>query len=87
MLIGKLKGKWGPRLPTTRWLMKQARLLISRLERLTSDSAWARRASGCRGTLIRLIGRVEAGSEPSPTPIAEPKLNPQTTQDLQRLLN
>jgi hypothetical protein len=42
-------------------LLKQARLLATRLERLTPDSAWARRASGCRGTLIRLIAELEQG--------------------------
>ncbi len=37
------------------YLVKQARLVIGRLERLTPDSLWARKASGCRGTLLRLV--------------------------------
>jgi hypothetical protein len=36
-------------------LVKQAKLLIPRLEKITSDSSWAHRASGCRGSLIRLL--------------------------------
>lgn len=68
-------------------LLKQARLLISRLERLTPDSAWARRASGCRGTLIRLVGKVEAGSKPSRSPTAVLKLNHKTLRDLKRVLD
>ncbi len=51
-------------------LLKQARLLIPRLERLTPDSGWARRASGCRGSLLRLTENLEAhtasGSPPGP---------------------
>jgi hypothetical protein len=30
-----------------------ARLLVSRLERLSADSLWAHRASGLRGSLLR----------------------------------
>jgi hypothetical protein len=40
-------------------LLKQARMLIPRLERLSPDSSWAHRASGCRGTLLRLFQQVE----------------------------
>ena len=36
-------------------LIKQAKLIIPRLEKITPDSSWAHRASGCRGTLIRLM--------------------------------
>lgn len=36
-------------------LIKQAKLIIPRLEKITPDSSWAHRASGCRGTLIRLV--------------------------------
>ena len=39
--------------------LDQARLLASRLERLSVDSQWARRASGMRGALLRLIDRLE----------------------------
>jgi hypothetical protein len=54
-----------PTLPLSRQraiLLKQARLLIPRLERLPPDSSWARRASGCRGTLLRHIEHLESGS-------------------------
>jgi len=43
-------------------LVEQAKLLVSRLERLSADSIWAHRASGFRGSLIRRIDRVESGS-------------------------
>jgi hypothetical protein len=36
-------------------LVDQALMLITRLERLSADSTWARRASGCRGTLLKLL--------------------------------
>jgi hypothetical protein len=37
------------------------RLLIARLERLSADSLWARRASGCRGALLKLQEEIESG--------------------------
>jgi hypothetical protein len=36
-------------------LVKQAELIIPRLEKITPDSSWAHKASGCRGSLIRLL--------------------------------
>lgn len=44
--------------PALKDLLPLARLLISRLERLSADSYWAHQASGVRGALIR---RVETG--------------------------
>ena len=41
-------------------LLKQAQMLIPRLERLSPDSSWAHRASGCRGTLLRLSRRLDS---------------------------
>jgi hypothetical protein len=38
------------------------RLLTSRLERLSVDSIWARRASGLRGSLVRAIEDADAGN-------------------------
>lgn len=46
--------------------MRQAeflRLLISRLERLSADSHWARRASGLRGNLLKVMDALEEGVE------------------------
>ncbi len=40
--------------------LRQARLLAQRLERLSADSRWARRASGLRGALLRSIEALEA---------------------------
>ena len=41
------------------------RMLTTRLERLSVDSIWARRASGLRGSLIRALSAAEAGAAPS----------------------
>ncbi len=37
------------------------RLLASRLERLSVDSIWARRASGMRGSVIKTLELVDGG--------------------------
>jgi hypothetical protein len=37
------------------------RLLIARLERLSVDSHWARRASGLRGNMVKLLEEVDSG--------------------------
>jgi hypothetical protein len=39
------------------------RLLISRLERLSVDSHWARRASGLRGNIVKVLEEAEAGKK------------------------
>lgn len=36
-------------------LLRQARFLVSRLERLSADSVWAHKASGIRGALLRIV--------------------------------
>jgi hypothetical protein len=41
------------------------RMLTRRLERLSVDSIWARRASGLRGSLIKALAAAETGSPPS----------------------
>jgi len=40
-------------------------MLTQRLERLSVDSIWARRASGLRGSLVKALSAAEAGSPPS----------------------
>jgi len=42
------------------------KLLAHRLERLNVDSLWARRASGTRGNIIKLIAEIEAGGDVDP---------------------
>jgi len=37
------------------------RLLLARLERISADSVWAHRASGVRGSLLRMMDKVEKG--------------------------
>ena len=39
------------------------KLLARRLERLNVDSLWARRASGTRGNIIKIVAEIEAGKE------------------------
>ncbi len=39
-----------------------ARLLVSRLERLSADSIWAHRASGLRGSILRYVELMESNS-------------------------
>jgi hypothetical protein len=36
------------------------RLLAARLERLSADSRWARRASGLRGNIVKVLEEVES---------------------------
>jgi len=40
-------------------------MLTHRLERLSVDSIWARRASGLRGSLIKALSAAEAGQPPT----------------------
>jgi hypothetical protein len=46
------------------------RLLAARLERLSVDSRWARRASGVRGNIIKVLDEADSG-----TPVAAPRLD------------
>ena len=46
------------------------RLLAARLERLSVDSRWARRASGLRGNIIKILEQADAGE-----PVAAMRLN------------
>jgi len=39
------------------------RLLVGRMERLSVDSIWARRASGLRGNMVKLLEEIEAGQD------------------------
>jgi len=38
-------------------------LLIARLERISADSFWAHRASGVKGSLLRLLEKSEKGHQ------------------------
>jgi hypothetical protein len=49
-------------LPDERSRIEMLRLLASRLERLSADSRWARRASGLRGNIVRVLEEAEAGT-------------------------
>jgi hypothetical protein len=41
-------------------------MLTERLERISADSIWAHRASGVRGSLLRLLDEGEKGHQPDP---------------------
>ena len=47
------------------------RLLAKRLERLSVDSLWARRASGLRGNIIKVLEEFDTGQDVEPE-----RLNP-----------
>ena len=47
------------------------RMMAERLERLSVDSHWARRASGLRGNMIKVLEEIDAGQE-----IETKRLNP-----------
>jgi len=36
-------------------IVRRARVLLNRLERLSADSSWAHRASGLRGSIMRIL--------------------------------
>jgi hypothetical protein len=42
-------------------------LLIARLERISADSFWAHRASGVKGSLLRMMEKSEMGRPPRQT--------------------
>jgi hypothetical protein len=46
------------------------RLLLARLERISADSIWAHRASGVRGSLLRLLEEGEKGLPTDPEAIS-----------------
>ena len=39
------------------------RMMSARLERLSVDSHWARRASGLRGNMIKVLEEIDAGQQ------------------------
>jgi hypothetical protein len=52
--------------PTDPRQLELLRLLAARLERLSVDSHWARRASGLRGNLIKVLEEADSGQEIPP---------------------
>ncbi len=51
-------------------LLDEAHMLISRLERISADSTWARRSSGHRGALLKWVEAIE-GMDRSQEPLEE----------------
>ena len=46
--------------------VKMILMLLDRLEHIPADSAWAHRASGMRGALIRMVEQMEMGNSIDP---------------------
>lgn len=46
--------------------IEMLRLLADRLERLSVDSLWARRASGLRGNMIKVLEEFDSGQDIKP---------------------
>jgi hypothetical protein len=59
----KVESRLTQRDPTERQIA-YARLLVSRLERLSADSYWAHQASGLRGSLLRCLQQVDSRGRP-----------------------
>lgn len=53
-------------MPSQRSHLHLLRMLTERLERISADSVWAHRASGVRGSLLRLLEEGEQGAQPNP---------------------
>jgi len=56
-------------MPAERSHLNLIRMLSERLERISADSIWAHRASGVRGSLLRLLEEGEKGVQPEPKTI------------------
>ena len=65
------------------FLIDQVRLLISRLERISADSSWARRSSGQRGVLLRWLDLYAQRRQHSPQ---IPPFTAAETEQLRRAL-
>jgi hypothetical protein len=65
----------------TQYLFEQMTLLVNRLERISVDSIWARRASGQRGALLRWIERLQNNVD------HEVNLSHEDSEKLKRLIH
>ena len=57
-----------PDADSRQYYLEQTRQLAARLERLSADSAYAHRASGMRGALLRALEQLESGATPADLP-------------------
>jgi hypothetical protein len=64
--------------PEDQKLIEQASMLIQRLERISADSIWARRSSGLRGALLKIVDANRFSQQP--------KLTPDKRQELEMLI-
>ena len=51
--------------------LKLIRMLSERLERISADSVWAHRASGVRGSLLRVQDQIQNGNPPDSKTLTE----------------
>lgn len=63
-------------------LIEQGWMLIQRLERISVDSLWARRASGQRGALLKLLELYNG----DPTSQMDSELTPSDAEKLKHLI-
>ncbi len=52
--------------PSAKAQSEVIQLLLARLARISADSPWAYKASGLRGSLMRCLDELEAGTDPAP---------------------
>jgi hypothetical protein len=58
-------------MPTPQADLQLIRILTDRLERISADSVWAHRASGIRGSLLRILDGEPAENPPDAKTIAQ----------------
>ena len=44
------------------------RMIVQRMERMSADSSWTHIASGCRGSILKLLDRLDGFSDPETLP-------------------
>jgi hypothetical protein len=57
-------------MPTPQTDIQLIRMLSERLERISADSIWAHRASGVRGSLLRILEEDEKKRQPDPETVS-----------------
>jgi hypothetical protein len=58
-------------MPDSQADLQLIRMLSERLERISADSVWAHRASGVRGTLLRILDVAQGETPPDPKTITD----------------
>ena len=64
-----------------------AQQLVERLEKLSPDSRWARRSSGFRGNLIKLLEQIEGNGALHDQPVCDQPVTESELSELQKMVN